>query len=911
MLLIKVFAFAQQNCPVPPAIGELSHETDMFSDTQEVDLGDAMAEQLANHTQLIHDDALNHYLQTLGNRIVQQLPPNHMQFRFYLVELPEVNAFSITGGRVYVARKMVALTQSEDELAGVIAHELGHIVTHQSAIYVTRRFHEVLGVSSVGDRNDIFEKFHAYVENAARKPSRSEDANEDKEQYVADQVALYAMARAGYTPHAYVDLWDRFQQTHGKTGSWFSDFFGTTKPSQRRLREMAKDIQAMPVGCRDIVPAAQSEAFLKWRSEVIAYNNSTGEESLPGLLSKEALALPLRPDLYSIHFSPNGKYILAQDEGGIHVLTRDPLAPLFFIPAPDAAPASFSTDSNSIAFTSPSLRVETWSVPEQKQTAVHELAMPYACLQTALSPDGSTLACLNTQSDLGLIDVVTGAPLYSKKDFYVSTLWDLLGRLQNGDSELPVTMRFSPDGHYFLAGSHARQLSFDFPSQHLVEFAYDLRAQREISLPRSIRDVMPVAFTFLGPDRILGVNPADPAKSPLLQFPSGERRGEYRLGTTIHLDPVAHGDEVLVHPLPDYPIGLFNLKSKTVLGFKLSALDVYDGIAAIQNIAGEISLLDLANRQTLAHVRLPEARLAPLRSATTSPDLGWLAISTRSRGAIWDLKRNIRTQQIRPFRGAWFGDDEAFYLDINAFDKNPRMLVRIGTKTGAVEERKTLTDIIGGQQGKYLVVIKPKDRKNPLSDADVEVRDVRDDHLIWTRHFAGELPSTRFSGDTLLLTWALSEDSGRAEIAKFPELQKSSDRNDYLCELVNVEANSLAGKLLITINKGSFGVKRLSRTGEWVVAEATGDQVLVYSLATGEKAAHAFGLNPVTSSTGLMALDSGPAYVKLYDVGTCLIRREYEFPTPVAFKQFSADGKQLLVLTTGQVAYFLNVDLHN
>jgi hypothetical protein len=50
------------------------------------------------------------------------------------------------------------------------------------------------------------------------------------------------MARAGFAPHAYVDLWDRFQQTHGKTGSWFSDLFGSTRPEQRRLREMLKSI---------------------------------------------------------------------------------------------------------------------------------------------------------------------------------------------------------------------------------------------------------------------------------------------------------------------------------------------------------------------------------------------------------------------------------------------------------------------------------------------------------------------------------------------------------------------------------------------------------------------------------------------------------------------------------------------
>ena len=87
--------------------------------------------------------------------MVQHLPPTQLKFRFYLMELPEVNAFSIAGGRVYVSRKMVALAKTDDELAGVLAHELGHIVTHQIAIEMTTRLRDVLSVKQVGDRTDV------------------------------------------------------------------------------------------------------------------------------------------------------------------------------------------------------------------------------------------------------------------------------------------------------------------------------------------------------------------------------------------------------------------------------------------------------------------------------------------------------------------------------------------------------------------------------------------------------------------------------------------------------------------------------------------------------------------------------------------------------------------------------------
>jgi predicted Zn-dependent protease len=130
--LLAVPLQSQQNCPLPPAIQPISHELNIFSDQQEVDLGDAMAESFARRIRIIDDDKLNAYLRVVGDRLVQHLPPNQMKFRFYLVELPEVNAFSIAGGRVYVARKMVAFTKDDNELAGVLAHELGHIDSSDS-----------------------------------------------------------------------------------------------------------------------------------------------------------------------------------------------------------------------------------------------------------------------------------------------------------------------------------------------------------------------------------------------------------------------------------------------------------------------------------------------------------------------------------------------------------------------------------------------------------------------------------------------------------------------------------------------------------------------------------------------------------------------------------------------------------
>lgn len=894
-----------QSCPDPPAIQASSHDLNMFSDQQEVDLGDAMAENLSRRYPVIADEALNGYLTTLGQRVVQHLPPNHLNFRFYLIELPEVNAFSIAGGRVYVSRKMAAMAQSDDELAGVLAHELGHIVTHQTAIFMSRRFKEVLNVTQVSDRDDIFKKFHDYLENALRKPPKG-GTSEEKEQYVADQVALYAMARAGYAPHAYVDLWDRFQQTHGKTGSWLTDFFGSTKPSERRLREMLKNVSALPAGCADISPSGRSADFAKWQAQVIGYDNAH-EESVPGLIFKQTLALPLRPDITYLRFSPDGKYILAQDEAGIHVVKRDPFEVAFYIPALDAQDASFTPDSRTITFYNRSLRVENWSIPDQKRTAVHELTLARTCLQTSLSPDGSALACLDEEFALSVFDVTSSTAIVTKKNFCEPQLGDFyrifmlfLAAFEGGRPEF-IHMGFSPDSHYFLAGCR------------VTHFAFDLAARRDAALPGSIKEISRGRFAFIGNDRIVGVDPDSQSKSPLLRFPSGERIDHIPLSLALdHIGSPGHGDYLIIGPLRDYPIGIYDLKTRNIPAvIKQSAIDIYDGVMIHEQINGELALNEITSKKLIAKLVLPQARLGTLQAAALSPDFAWMAISNRTRGAVWDLPHNIRTLHLRSFHGAWYSGDDTFYLDFPKYQETERQIGHIFPLRGDSAAGYVVGDVQATQRGPYLIVTVPKKKSlsRSVDDADVELRDVRDGKLLWSRHFSHEVPTVSLSSNnSLLLCWSAGLSGARDVMQNYPDVKSHAEKEDDFCELVDFRKNADLGKLLIKTNRGSIKVNHVTQDGDWVAAAAGDNQVLTYSLQSGEEKGRFFGFSPLISAlSGSIAVESDANTLIIYDLSTTKVRRKFSFPDPISIKVFSGDGKRLFVLTSSQTAYVLDV----
>ena len=131
---------AQQPCQPPTPQG--SREPIIFTEEQEVDLGDAIAEQIQRDFRVIDDDEVTGYLRRIGKRIVKHLPPTKLRFQFFLVDLSDANAFVLPGGRIYVSRKLVAFTQSEDELAAVIAHEVSELIVIANGARMARTPHQ-------------------------------------------------------------------------------------------------------------------------------------------------------------------------------------------------------------------------------------------------------------------------------------------------------------------------------------------------------------------------------------------------------------------------------------------------------------------------------------------------------------------------------------------------------------------------------------------------------------------------------------------------------------------------------------------------------------------------------------------------------------------------------------------------
>ncbi len=173
-----------------------------FSDEEEMAMGRTAAEEIEKTQPILGDAPLTAYLDRIGQRVAKESRRGELEYHFKIVNSPSVNAFSLPGGYVYVNRGLLEFVESESELAGVLGHEVGHVVAYHSMNDVARRWlvdrimYEGQKAGLLDDQqiHDVLKQYGGpvllFVD---RKFSREE---EDE----ADLLGLYDTARAGWDP---------------------------------------------------------------------------------------------------------------------------------------------------------------------------------------------------------------------------------------------------------------------------------------------------------------------------------------------------------------------------------------------------------------------------------------------------------------------------------------------------------------------------------------------------------------------------------------------------------------------------------------------------------------------------------------------------------------------------------------
>lgn len=879
---------------------------DIFTDQQEQWLGEAQADMIEpRYTLLPAGDST--YLDEIGQRLLKQLPPTSIHYTFRIFESPDLRAFSLAGGHVYISRKLIMDALNEDELAAMLAQEIGRIYIHHSASSVTRRMEMLLHVKKLGDRADVYDKFERMLNMPPNQSAFLDGSEQESDELLGDRVGMYAMIKAHYDPKAFATFLDRVNNNGGFTGNLFTDAFDLTPLISVRVRMADKLVSSLPGSCRDPRPVYRP-GFKPFQEDIQQQRINPIVPATAGLTSI-ALQQPISPALENVVISPDGKYILAQDAYQIHVLSASPLKLLFSVDALEAEMAQFTPDSQGLVFDYNDLHVEQWQLATRRPSDLQDFVDYAGCVQTSLSPDGNAVACVSQFGDsvwLKLYDIHSGQMLYQNLHFFDKDA-DISNSNAHMTANFQALMRWSRDGRYFVATSGTAAM------------AYDLTNHATVRLEGALSHLAQERFAFLGSDKMASTcdwstktgGAGETYTMCYTTFPGGQGLKKFQLpagwlasvagGDRLLFGPLAHSAAALLDPANERVDDEFLDETVDVRGDELAG-EIPDG--GIQ--AGNVR----ANPQRVA---LPVTPLTTIEASAFSPNGRYLAVSNRARGAEWDLSTGKRISLARPFRAVAIDDTGKLEAAQIPHELIPSADVSIDKLTHKyVPGLSPLVDPM--QLGTVLIRFKSL---SPLqfmnSDVSMEAYDAVTEAHLWSKTFQGPVPAmVQADGDKTLLVTDRTSWSGGGKLIHTSDLPRQFINPAGTVVAVISNRTGKPEHVLfapqLSVGNGQGDEQPAGLFGSLLAVCGSNNDTTVYRVSDGARVLAFFGRALAGDDTlGMVAATNRIQELNIYDTAHGKLLAHYLLDQAVIAARFVPERKQLLVLTATQRVYGIDL----
>jgi predicted Zn-dependent protease len=229
-----------------PACGTLSVP-------EEKQLGAEVDREIRSEVQMVRDDAIVRYVRQIGNQIVSAAGPQPFAFQFHVIADDEINAFALPAGYIYIHTAVLEKADNVSEVAGVIGHEIGHVVKRHVAQNYHRQqnigiLHQVgviaaavVGGGAAASAANLGGGLAAtaYLNSFGREAERE-----------SDSFAVDTLPRAGYDPRGLVTFFDTLRKESG--GSEAPAFLSSHPATAERIENTKREIAAenLPAGLR-------------------------------------------------------------------------------------------------------------------------------------------------------------------------------------------------------------------------------------------------------------------------------------------------------------------------------------------------------------------------------------------------------------------------------------------------------------------------------------------------------------------------------------------------------------------------------------------------------------------------------------------------------------------------------------
>jgi len=229
----------------PDAIGnrDVGSGINFYSLEKEIALGKGLAQEVERQAKIIDDPIIAEYVNRVGQNIVRNSDAK-VPFTIKVLDTEEVNAFALPGGFFFVNSGLILKTETEAELAGVMAHEIAHVAARHGTRQATRG--DLMQIGAIA--GSIF--LGGWTGYAIRQgmglaiPLGYLQFSQVFERD-ADYLGLQYMYKSGYDPTAFVDFFEKIQTLEKKKPGTFSKVFSTHPMTDARIKAAQNEIETI------------------------------------------------------------------------------------------------------------------------------------------------------------------------------------------------------------------------------------------------------------------------------------------------------------------------------------------------------------------------------------------------------------------------------------------------------------------------------------------------------------------------------------------------------------------------------------------------------------------------------------------------------------------------------------------
>ncbi|HTB17953.1 MAG TPA: M48 family metallopeptidase [Bryobacteraceae bacterium] len=236
----RVFAENPEKDPDQIGNRNVGKGVNFYSLEKEIALGKQLASEVERQAKIINDPVIAEYVNRIGQNLVRNSDAK-VPFTIKVIDSEEVNAFALPGGFFFVNSGLIMKADNEAELAGVMAHEIGHVAARHGTKQATRGEIAQLGMIPLifmggWTGYGIYQAASVLVPVGFLKFSRAMESE-------ADLLGLEYMYKAGYDPTAFVDFFEKIETLEKRKPGTVAKVFSTHPPTDARIQAAQKNIQ--------------------------------------------------------------------------------------------------------------------------------------------------------------------------------------------------------------------------------------------------------------------------------------------------------------------------------------------------------------------------------------------------------------------------------------------------------------------------------------------------------------------------------------------------------------------------------------------------------------------------------------------------------------------------------------------